>query len=228
LISYVVKLYGNLDLGYHQLVREIYGNLLAHFFGIVTPDISLVNIPLEFHTVQFNPELKTMFQRSPGLNFGSKTLTGVPIFQPSVQSDLISEAMSIFCFDMLIRNSDRRVANPNLFHTSSSLIVFDHEQAFPYSHPQMLLGGLPAPWDLNEPWIKQHVLYSDLKKYGMPGDIDTFISELDMLSDDFLATIEEQIPVAWRAEELSNISAYIISARNNAAKFKRSLQEVLA
>ena len=228
LVSYVVKLYGNLDLGHHQLVREIYGTLLAHFFGIATPAISIVDIPHDFYTVQPDPEIQAMLQRSPGLNFGSKALTGVPIFQPSVQSDLISDAMQIFCFDMLTRNPDRCTERPNMFQTSSNLIVFDHELAFPFSQPQMFRPfGLPEPWDFNEPWVKKHVLYADLKKHGMTGDIDSFVSELDMLSNDFLATIEEQIPVDWRTEELGNISAYLIEARNNGNQFKRSLQEIL-
>lgn len=85
LTTYTVKLYGNLELGFHQLAREIYGSLLATYFSIATPDISKVNIPENFLADQPNGEIKSMIHRSPGLNFGSKTITGAIIYQPSIQ-----------------------------------------------------------------------------------------------------------------------------------------------
>ncbi|MBI5842947.1 MAG: hypothetical protein HZB19_22875 [Chloroflexi bacterium] len=145
--DYIVKLWNTpeLGLGVHSLAREIYGVLLANFFGLSTPDIAFVNIEADFSFGIPDPVIRERICQSPGLNFGSKYLSDVIIFNPPVTPAKLHEAAMIFCFDMLAWNVDRNLRKPNMFDTSKGFILFDHEQAFPYSKPQMMIGSFPAP-----------------------------------------------------------------------------------
>lgn len=228
--DYVVKLWNTpeLGLGVHCLAREVYGALLANFFGLNTPDVGLVNIETDFSLGIPDPIIHDRINQSPGLNFGSKYLSDVIIFNPPVTPANIHEAAMVFCFDMLIWNVDRNLRKPNMFDTSRGFVLFDHEQAFPYSKPQMMIGGFPAPWDfVREDWCKNHVLYSSLKGQDCGLGIEDFIKILDTLSDGIFATIEEKIPAEWNTPDLAEISSYLANARNHSDLFKRSLQEIL-
>lgn len=228
--DYIVKLWNTpeLGLGVHSLAREIYGVLLANLFGLNTPNVAFVNIETGFSLGIPDTVIRERIRQSPGLNFGSKYLSDVIIFNPPVTSAKLHEAAMIFCFDMLIWNVDRNLRKPNMFDTSKGFILFDHEQAFPYSKPQMMVGGFPAPWDfIRENWCKNHVLYSSLKGQDCRLEIEEFVTILDTLSDDIFATIEEKIPAEWNTPDLSEISSYLANARDNAELFKRSLQEIL-
>ncbi len=228
--EYIVKLWANpeMHLGKHHLAREIYGSLLAQSFGIDTPDIAIVVIDADFYLSQPN-SVSEILRLSHGLNFGSKFLTGAKIFNPPVPPSLMAEAAKIFCFDMLIGNMDRRVEKPNIFHEANGFVIFDHEQAFPYSKPQMLAGGYPKGWDfIKESWHKLHAFYPSLKKQDTESEIDEFVSLASFLTSDFLDIIEEQIPDEWiTGSELDVIRDYLLTIRDNMDNFKRSLQEIL-
>jgi hypothetical protein len=228
--DYIVKLWNTpeLGLGVHALAREIYGALLANFFGLNTPEVALVNIETDFSLGIPDPIIRNRISQSAGLNFGSKYLPDGPIFNPPVTSAKRHEAALVFCFDMLIWNVDRNLRKPNMFDIAKGLILFDHEQAFPYSRPQMMIGGFPAPWDFTkEDWCKNHILYSSLKGEDCSLEIEEFVMILDTLSDDIFATIEEKIPTEWNTPDVSEISSYLANARNHSNLFKRSLQEIL-
>lgn len=229
--DYIVKLWANPELfsGKHFSAREIYGSLLARSFGIKTPDISIIDIDPEFYLTQSNGHT-ILLKNSQGFNFGSKYKIAAKIFSSPVPDTLHSEAVRIFCFDMLIGNPDRRVRNPNVFQETDHLEVFDHEQAFPYSLPGTFLGGFPPGWIfIKEKWHKWHVFYSSIRKRDCNVEIDQFMNLVDNLSTEILDIIEEQIPSEWNAgNELVHIRDYLLNIRENSELFKRSLQEVLA
>jgi len=228
--DYIVKLWNTpeLGLGVHSLAREIYGALLANFFGLNTPDVALVYVETDFSLGIPDLNIRERVFQSPGLNFGSKYLLDASIFSPPVTPSKFHEAAMVFCFDMLIGNLDRNFRKPNMFDTARGLILFDHEQAFPYSRPQMWIGGFPAPWDfIKESWHENHILYTSLKGKECALEIEEFARILYGLSDDIFATIEEKIPAEWNTPDLTEISSYLANARDNAELFKRSLQEIL-
>jgi hypothetical protein len=132
--DYIVKLWDSVELGLgrHGLVREIYGSLLASYFDFLTPEIALIDIGEDFPSSQPNPEIKARLSRSLGLNFGSKYIHDAPIFNNPLSPNRKSDAVRVFCFDMLIVNVDRNVRKPNVFQTSKGFILLDHEKAFPF------------------------------------------------------------------------------------------------
>jgi hypothetical protein len=228
--DYIVKLWNTteLGLGVHCLAREIYGALLVNFFGLITPDVAVVDIEADFWLGIPDQIIRERIRQSPGLNFGSKFLPDALIFNPPITPSKFHEAGMVFCFDMLIGNFDRNFRKPNMFDTARGLILFDHEQAFPYSTPRLMLGGVREPWDfIKEGWYGSHVLHSSLKGKDCALEIEEFVGILYSISDEILATIEAKIPAEWHTPDLSEISSYLANARNHADLFKRSLQEIL-
>jgi hypothetical protein len=226
--NYIVKLWNNVELKTHSLAREIYGSLLADYFGLSTPPIALVDISQDFAESIPNSQTSAFVKNSPGLNFGSQYLPGSVQFNPPVSATMVPLAARIFCFDMLIGNMDRRMPKINMFKTPDGFILYDHEQAFPHSLSYMFLGSPPLAWDfIREAWSKDHILYQSLKGRSLSFEVEEFISDLVRLKDNILIKIEEQIPAEWE-KNVNNITTHLAKTRDNADLFKRSLQELLA
>lgn len=227
-VEYVVKLWASPEmfLGKHNLAREIYGSILARYFEINTPEIGLIDISPEFYKSQ--PADKALvLKESVGLNFGSENQKGAVSYTSSFK---LSSAARVFCFDMFIGNPDRRIIKPNIFHSSNGYIVYDHEQAFPFSRPNTILGGLSPSWEyIKDGWHKEHIFYSDLRRNDCSLEIESFISAIDSLPDDLLDKIEENILDGWLTKiEAKHIRDYLDNTREHSHLFKRSLQEILA
>lgn len=166
---------------------------------------------------------------SPGLNYGSQYAgPGVKIFD-TLNNQSIDELVLIFCFDMLIWNTDRQIHNSNLLRKGEELILIDHEMAFVFSKPVTFLGGRPDPWEFkNEPFARRHVFFSALKSKGDLINFNPFIDKLCELSDNIFGTMIDRIPDEWRTAEMDDLVAYLKRARDNANLMRRSLLEVLA
>lgn len=230
--DYFVKFSGNPEIYFkgHSLARELYGTCMAKSFGIPTPDIAFVEIDGDMFSSCVPIEHQETVRNSNGKNFGSKLITGNLTATKTVRPDHISQAVKVFCFDMLIGNSDRRVNNSNSFETNEGYIVIDHEQAFPFSKPQTIL-GLDVPiWEyIKDPWHKEHVFYSSIHSRDCGFEIEEFVTRLDEINERFFVTIEEQIPFEWRDDVAqTHIRTKIIEATRNKELFARSLREILA
>ena len=230
--NYIVKLWANpeVHLQQHSLARELYASLLATILDIPTPAPSLVEISFQFS--QALPPLAEYenLRQSIGLNFGSLYLQGLPIFSPPVILSKHSQAVKIFCFDMFTGNPDRRMEKPNVFDAPDGFVIFDHEQAFPFSRPQMILGGYPPACEyILEKWHKDHIFYKSIKNRGCALEIEEFVTSVGCLSDEIFDTIESLMPAEWHTgKDLQNIRHYLADALDNIGRFKRSLQEILA
>jgi len=227
LTSYVVKLYGDVELEHRALARELFGALLGQVLGLTVPAMAVINVHEGLREGINDSVVKEKIRRSPGFNFGSKQVAGLPIFR-YLQESQLQRGAEVFAFDMLIQNPDRRKGNPNMFQGSEDLVLFDHEMAFSYASPVMMVGGVPKPGVLErrDPVIKNHVLYNSLK--GKSVRFDAFTARLQDLSGDVMDAIVDRLPKEWHTEELDSIRSYLLQVRDAAPRFKRSLQEVLA
>ncbi len=228
-MEYIVKLYGCCELRQHNLACELFASLLGHVLGLNTPDVAVVNILPEISESINDQELKEMILNSPGYNFGSKGVgKGVMTYHSFSQKHL-KIAIDIFAFDMLIRNPDRQLGdNPNMFERGDGYIVYDHELAFPYSKPELILGDIPNPWTLRgEDFVSNHVFFSPLRNGIDKNSFDSFISNLIQIRDEILTEIMDNIPDEWKIDGLDNIFDYIQKARNNPNKMKHGLLEAL-
>ena len=146
--SSVVNVYNDLPLKNAGLAREIYGSLLGQCLGFDIPSVAVINIPADYYRSVWEQPLADRLKHSPGLNFGSRTretnlLNPLPVPQSHLQ-----QAADVFAFDMIIQNPNRRLEKPNLFQTNAGYMLFDHEEALIYARPDIVVGGIPEPWDL--------------------------------------------------------------------------------
>ncbi len=231
LVDYVVKLYGSAEygdaaLGRRHLARELFGALLGQVMGYAIPAVAIISVDPRLADTGVPRDVADRLRNSPGLNFGSRLISNGQMILNFVPDDQVQQAAEVFAFDMLTQNPDRRREKPNMFQNSDGFTLFDHEMAFPYANPSMIIGGVSDPWDLNKFRPQGHVLYNSIK--GKVVRFDGFQSKLESVSDDVLGRIAAKIPAEWQTPEINTICSYIARARAGADRLVRSLQEVVA
>lgn len=227
--DYVVKLRGGMERGIAGLVSELVGSRLASYFGIAVPVPAIVEIDEDFAELvaASNRSKSERLKRSIGLNFGSRQLNDVMTWpvDKAIPDAMWEAALSIFAFDALIQNPDRRFSpNPNLFSQGDQIYVYDHELAFSF-----IEDILPArsPWRLEGcRYLIDHVFYTQLK--GKPINLSRFSARLAALPEDALPGILAEIPEAWNNGHLNKITAHLIGVAGQAAEFAEEIRRRLA
>lgn len=133
-------------------------------------------------------------------------------------------AVSIYAFDALIQNPDRKFNNPNLFSRGDQIIVFDHELAFSF-----LLGILPSPepWRLDRlPFLREHVFYKQLR--GKEIELEAFTQTLAHLPDDTLPEIVAEVPLEWHKIYLEKTRRHLDAVAAKSKEFAEAIRRSLA
>jgi hypothetical protein len=126
------------------LASELVASRLADYFGVPVPAPALVSIEPAFaELVAANqPAHSQRMRGSIGLNFGSRQLNDVMTWpvDKSIPDAMWATAVSIFAFDALIQNPDRKFnPNPNLFSRGDQIFIYDHELAFSFIETSTIL-----------------------------------------------------------------------------------------
>ena len=222
--EYVVKCFADHPLKTRGLAREFIASLLGQVLGLNIPAIAVVQITPELCAAARVTQWAEKICNSVGPNFGS-WLVVHPFESKDIRDSLIPLTVDVFAFDMLIQNLDRNARKPNLFQSKAGLILIDHEKTFLCADPAMALGGVPEPWDFSTLSPQNHLCYRKLKQQSIA--FDSFAQKLSSITEKILDEIFGQLPTEWSSPEIEHIRNHLIKARNNADKFKRSLQEVL-
>jgi hypothetical protein len=225
--EYVVKLRGGLDTGTTGMLCELIASLLAEHLMISRPEPALVELTPDLAEliVAYYPSDAERIRKSIGLNFGSRHLTDVsiwPVGRP-VPTGMRQASTEIFAFDSFIANDDRRYDNPNLFSRGDELLVFDHELAFAFLR---LVGSSEPPWVVERRRsLTDHVFFLELK--GTPVDLGDFSARLASLNENRLESMIDEVPIEWRDERLSRISAHITAIRDHTIEFAEQVKRRL-
>ena len=171
--------------------------------------------------------LRTVFQKSQGLNFGcAKWAPGYTIWpRDKVPSkDMKQSLMEIFAFDGLIQNPDRRQANPNCAFLGNNLLIFDHESAF--SH---FLSILPVfPWEADGlGFLKDHIFFHALR--GSDLLLDRFQGALEAIDEARMSSYIECIPAEWNGQTTTGekIKTYLTQCIANFQRIRFQLEVLL-
>jgi hypothetical protein len=128
--KYVVKVFTNKqDNQYAPLANEIYSHFLAKEFDIRTPDIALIKFSKSFiKTLPKDVKMRTQNQGTQ-LYFGSKYHDGFVQYIAAKHHRAfdVGDIETIFAFDILVRNIDRRGSKPNLLINNNKYLAIDHE-----------------------------------------------------------------------------------------------------
>jgi hypothetical protein len=223
---YVVKFFKEKDYQHsNHLAAEVAGSVLCAEFDIATPEHCLVRMPVLSYA-NCPMELREYLSKDSYLQpwFGSISMLPAPEFSAALHSRflMMEEVATIFAFDCLVHNQDRRRGKPNLLMKDDHVWAIDHDKAFAHHRPSN--GNLAH-------YGKGHLFYQRLKlhckKHGC-GIFDTFAESLRLLnlqhwhaSLDQLEQLER--PFVCRSEWES----YLLDNKRNAAQFVSLLCNVL-
>ncbi len=209
-------------------MSELIASKLATYFGLTPPDPALVRIDADFAELvaMAEPQRADRMRNSVGLNFGSRLLSDAtewPVDR-AIPVAMRQTALTVFAFDALIQNPDRRFDNQNLLTRSDDIFVFDHELAFSFR-----LDILPSrtPWRLDgQPYLTNHVFYRQLKK--KPIDLSEFATRLISLPGTALQGILAELPTEWNNEISPKIEHHLRSVSEHALEFVEEIRRRLA
>lgn len=218
---FLVKALGCSPDVYEQgLFSEIFGNCLAAFFGIHTAPPALILFDDVFIRAHAPLLAKAQISLKPGIGAGAQYLTPIQPFFPErpLQSEKhIAQAASLFAYDMLVQNPDRRPDKPNCGWYNGNLLAFDFEMAFSFLH---VLGSFSDPWNVDDKLAQAHVLRPTLRfKVRLFGP---FRECLEGLSDGVMEDCVRSMPGAWQ-DNASRIIDRIRQVRIHATRFENAL-----
>jgi hypothetical protein len=130
----IVKLRGAAQ-GTAPLVAEIIVAELAEAIGLAVPPRSLVELPAEVETADWDDELADLLHASVGLNLGFDFLAGAREFA-AADVERVSPATraAILWLDRLVLNPDRTARNPNLLWWADQFWLIDHGAALGFQY----------------------------------------------------------------------------------------------
>lgn len=216
------------------LVVEAFANFLACDLNLPIPESKLVQITDDFvGAINTDPPLKYMITNSKPYAFGVRrlpssftTLTN-PLFK--LTQEQLQSALEIFIFDMLIKNPDRKIDNPNCLTNGTSFAIFDHDLSL---RPKIFSWDL-EPWEngyMQSPEIRKHIFFTSLKGVSENLDISSFILAWKNLTDERLAEYRDAIPEEWintYESKVDEVLVFIKSLRNNIDQALFLIREVL-
>ena len=134
---YVVKFFDRTEVEYRDSVaNEILGNILAKEFGLTAPNCALIAMDENFRATINNREAASIYDlKDDRIKFGTELLQGVYTMDSksmtAIQANKILDIGTLFGYDNLIRNKDRKVdVRANLLVKNGVGYLIDHELAF--------------------------------------------------------------------------------------------------
>ncbi len=228
--EYVVKAKGMPEITDKTLLFEVTGNLLARRLGINTPEPALVEITDPFLA---SVRSSSSFQATTaGIGVGCEYLTAGFNTSPKfgdLDECLLKQAASIYTFDMLVQNDDRRRVPPgniNYGVHNEKLVAFDFELCFGFCvavGAKLLPGKMP-------PGYEKHVFHSILRQHILTRMflLDDIFSKLNSLTDEDLAQILQLGEIfVGSTIYCDRIKEHILNLCDHLEEFREGLMESL-
>lgn len=233
--TYVVKLFSKKDASQRCYTgAEVYAHHLATQFELSIPDAVLITI---------TPELIELVKKtSPDLYielikrdlehpcFATEYLGNLPTYSPALDQKNISydELASIYAFDALILNEDRKRVKPNILRAPDHYFLIDHEKAFEgvdFAIKHFNEGKLCA-------YSYYHLFYAALsercKKNGNTVVLDTFEMYFTNLRLSGLAELKDQLSgFQYNTEDCELWEIYLNEMKQNVSTFVTTLRNSL-
>lgn len=224
---YVVKLFKkkHVDEAY-AVAKEVYCSILANQFGLTTPKPALIEFSSSFIAalpIELKNELSLKDNR---IKFGSKLIEGTFQYVDTLQRESFKkyDIQTIYAFDNLIWNTDRRPDKPNILFKGNDAYLIDHEIS--------LLVDYKTVENFNRNswvyWSSRHIFYSILKNGNINDKrqyFGNFQGLLGNLNIDILDSYSKQL-IEYRhhnEEHYSEIKNYLYALKQNPAKLVQLL-----
>lgn len=186
--TYVVKVFRqNHILQTQPTNKEVICNVLAKEFDLSVPEMALVKVDSFIISELKNSGHFDNVTILPGTYFGSQFIENADDFSVTPESFFnIWDLETIFAFDVLIRNVDRRVGKPNLFVKGEDFYLIDHELCFGASERTFKECLENGGWSFINRKATQHLFLNALKASKDRLEFETFFYYLENLNIEYL------------------------------------------
>lgn len=170
--------------------------MLASDLQLPISQAFVVELTPEFLSVVIDTEIQQAMQKSCKYAFGIKYKPSYAAWVSGneIPKELTDLASQIAIFDQIIKNYDRRPANPNCLFKGDDLLIFDHELAFGTTLFQK------QPWEnegLNDLSLKDKHIFAAPYFKNKPFDFSQFILNWKNITDKRFQEYVSCIPVEW-------------------------------
>lgn len=231
--SYVVKLYDEVNNEQNCTVfKECICSRLAREFDLETPDAALIDFTPAFIANLPDPFRNVLRQKDPRLKFATKLVRSpYQNYSPALSEAFLKgfDIGTIYAFDNLILNVDRRVEKPNLLFKDGRVVLIDHELTLTTTQNAEKALIANVPWSH---YYQNHLFFRNLKYMNdqeREGCFDGFSYYLrDLIDFSFLDLIADQlVECGHPAEAYIPIKRYLCKAQENESIFVQLLESTL-
>lgn len=214
---------------------EAYAHFLAKEFDLNIPQAAFITIPenlmelIKDKSPEQYADLITRDYNKPC--FATRYLGGFPTFSPAFTKKYIQsfDIETIYAFDTLILNGDRRIANPNILKNKENFVLIDHDKAFEgieYAFAQFN-NGLLCQYSSNHLFFK--ILRLKAKKEGVKNMFDTFQFYMQKMRVRELVELRKQLTgFQYDTDGCQSWEAYLEEMKQNIPNFVENLRKSLS
>ena len=233
-VPYVAKLYTEINNEQNSTVfKECVCSYLAKEFDLDTPEPALIDFTPAFIKTLPDRYREILQQKDSRLKFATMLLPSpYENYSPALQDGFLKsyDIATIYAFDNLILNVDRRIDKPNLFFRDGYVSLIDHELTLATTKNAYNELTNNKLWTHNYP---RHLFFEPLKKMSIEdkqGIYDTFSYYLTELVDlRFMPKILDQLDdCGYMLESYESINRYLCAAQNNAKRFIQLIENTLS
>lgn len=205
---------------------------MAQQFDLETPDIALINFTQGF-IQSLAPEQRTFLNsRDPRIKFASRLIE--PPYQnysPALQTQHFEsfDIGSIYAFDNMILNVDRREEKPNMLFKNGRVLLIDHELTLAATSNAQQAVENNASWTHNYQRHLFHPVIRNMEAVDKTHCFDTFTEYLQNISDfnklDFL--VEKLDEFDHPVGSFFHIKSYLRTLKQNSSRFISLLNDTV-
>ncbi len=231
LTPHVVKIFQQNHLA--ATCKEVFANILAQEFDLCVPPPALIKVDIRLLNDLRKIHPYRTRSLEPGYYFGTELLKDTLNYSPTLESKVKTwRPEIIFAFDVLIRNSDRRLTKPNFFLVEGEPILIDHELSLkitkPFRNYKVSEWGYLIPSE--EPQNSGHVFFTYLQQKEAKGQLDfgLFFDYLRVLDPNILMKYDAQlVEFECYDNNIADIVNYLAEIKQYPDKFYALLKELL-
>lgn len=227
---YVVKIFSKKHRDqYNPLAKECFAHALATEFPLKVADAAIIHFDRDFISSIPENVSKRILESGQHFHFGTKYEKDFQIFNNNLRiNDLeFYQIETLFAFDLLIYNTDRRKTKPNLLINGRDCLLIDHELSLAVTK-SFLQKAKDSDFSFiwSNPALHQHLCLPYLSKQALKGKLEfgTFNEHLKMLDASALDKVEEFLKsIDCSDNNFTLIKSYIWTVKSRQTAFLKSL-----
>ncbi|PKK36537.1 hypothetical protein BWI96_11830 [Siphonobacter sp. SORGH_AS_0500] len=214
-----------------MIAKEVLASTLATEFELFSPPIALVKVSSELRE-QLPTDLQEAFGKCDSFRpfFATEYLEGSLLLEAELKRETLNGLHyldTLYAFDVLIQNFDRRKEKPNVLLHEGELSLIDHEYSLLIDNNkinELKSGTLTYP-------IEGHLMYPYLKASKKPDKLEMFgtfleyskILNVDCIDKNVKILNDHKIPIL----DVVTLKAYLSEFKANSSNFVTFLRQSL-